>query len=148
RISIGASWDQRTKPPEMTSKAYFWSLIDRYPLLRRALKEEHVLEVQQFAKCQHMTDTFVSEKRYGMVGDAGSIIDAYYSQGVSLGLITSWHITNIMEDDLRHNILDREYIAHVNRATRQDWHMMRNTVVEKYTSAIQDPRFFILSHYL
>jgi 2-polyprenyl-6-methoxyphenol hydroxylase-like FAD-dependent oxidoreductase/peroxiredoxin len=148
RISIGATWDRRKAPPGQTPKEQFWNLINRYPLLRRALKEEHLLEFQMYAKVQYMTDTFVSEKRYGMVGDAASIIDAYYSQGISLGLVTSWHIANIMESDFRQGTLDRDYIAQVNRATRQDWHMMRNMVVEKYTSAIQDPRFFILSHFM
>jgi 2-polyprenyl-6-methoxyphenol hydroxylase-like FAD-dependent oxidoreductase/peroxiredoxin len=148
RVSIGVTWDQAQKPPGKNTKEQFWNIINRYPLLTRVLKEEHVLEFRQYNRVQYMTDTFVSERRYGMVGDAGSIIDAYYSQGVSLSLVTSWHIANIMEGDLRHNTLDREYITRVNRGTRADWHMMRNTIVEKYTSAIQDPRFFILSHLL
>lgn len=148
RVSIGVSWDHKQKPPGRTTKEQFWNVINRYPTLTRALKPEHVLEFRQFAKCQHMTDTFVSEKRYGMVGDAASIIDAYYSQGVSLGFVTSWHIANIIEEEKRSGSLDREYIRHVNRSTIADWHMMRNTIVEKYTSAIKDPRFFILSHLL
>ncbi|WP_394834228.1 redoxin domain-containing protein [Pendulispora rubella] len=148
RISIGATFDQRKPPPGKTAKDQFWNLINRYPLLTRALKEENVLEFRYYKNVQYMTDTFVSHRRYGMVGDAGSIIDAYYSQGVSLSLVTSWHIQNIVQQDLRESSLDRTYIDRVNEATRQDWFMMRSMVKEKYTEAIKDPRFFILSHLL
>ncbi|MFY0527283.1 hypothetical protein ACN28I_30450 [Archangium gephyra] len=44
--------------------------------------------------------------------------------------------------------MDREYLERVNRATRQDWHIMRNMIREKYTAAIADSRFFVLSHML
>jgi len=94
----------------------------------------------------HLTDTFVSAHRYGMAGDAAAIVDAYYSQGISLGLVTSWHIANIVERDLRERRLDTAYIDRVNRATRQDWEMMRNVVREKYSEATEDNRFFLLSH--
>jgi len=148
RISIGVTWDQRRAPPGKTQKDQFWDVINRYPLLTKALKEEHILEFRSYKNVQYMTDTFVSAKRYGMVGDAASIIDAYYSQGVSLALITSWHIANIVQEDMRAGKLDTEYIDQVNRATRQDWHMMRNTVTDKFSPAIADPRFFIMSHFL
>ncbi len=148
RISIGATFDQRLAPPGETPREQFWHLIRRYPVLDHLISEDNLLEFQVFRQVQHWTDTFVSEKRYAMVGDAGSIIDAYYSQGIALALVTSWHIANIMERDLRDETLDRTYIDRVNQATRQDWHMLRNMVREKYTPAINDPRFFLLSHIL
>lgn len=148
RISIGVTFAQNKAPPGKTPKEQFWHLINRYPLLTRALDPERILEFQLYKNVQYMTDTFVSPRRYGMVGDASSIIDAYYSQGISLSLVTSWHIQNIAEMDLRQGMLDHEYIDRVNEATRQDWFMMRSMVKEKYTEAIKDPRFFILSHLL
>ncbi|WP_093777913.1 hypothetical protein [Streptomyces sp. yr375] len=94
------------------------------------------------------TDSFASERRYAMAGDAASIIDAYYSQGIALALVTSWHLANVIQCDVQDNRLDQPYIRRINEATRQDWHMLRNMVREKYTPAIEDPRFFLLSHVL
>ncbi|NNC10177.1 FAD-dependent oxidoreductase, partial [Corallococcus exiguus] len=110
--------------------------------------EETLLEFQSFRNVQHWTDRFVSERRYAMAGDAGSIIDAYYSQGIALALVSSWHIANIVERHVKTRRIDQAYIDRVNEATRQDWHMLRNMVREKYTPAIEDPRFFLLSHIL
>ncbi|MEO5730373.1 MAG: FAD-dependent oxidoreductase, partial [Byssovorax sp.] len=148
RISVGVTFDQRRPPAGKTPKEQFWDVIRRYPILEKVLSEDRMLEFRMFRECQHMTDTFVSARRYAMAGDAASIIDAYYSQGVSLALVTSWHFANIVEKHVREGELDRAYIDHVNRATRQDWHIMRNMVREKYTDAIEDSRFFILSHLL
>ncbi len=148
RISIGISYDHRTQLPGNNYKEKFWNLIRRYPLFDGVLLEENILEFNVFKNCQHMTDTFVSSNRYGMVGDAASVVDAYYSQGMSLAMVTSWHITNIIERDLRENHLDREYIDRVNIHTRMDWHIMRNLIKAKYTRAIRDSRFFLLSHLL
>jgi 2-polyprenyl-6-methoxyphenol hydroxylase-like FAD-dependent oxidoreductase len=148
RISVGATFDQRKPPPGATPKEQFWSLIHRYPVLKDVLSPERLLEFRMFRDVQHMTDTFVSPRRYAMAGDAGSIIDAYYSQGIALGLVSAWHITNIVERDVRGGRLDLPYIERVNRATRQDWHMLRNMIREKYTEAVGDPRFFLLSHML
>nr|ALD83700.1 FAD dependent halogenase [Sorangium cellulosum] len=148
RISVGATYDQRRPPAGAGYREKFWDIIRRYPLFDGMLSDDNMLEFHVFKNCQHITDTFVSEKRYGMIGDAASVIDAYYSQGVSLALVTSWHITNIMERDLRERRLDKEYIARVNRHTRQDWHIMRNMVIEKYTSAMADGRFFVMTHLL
>ena len=148
RISIGVTFDQRKPLPGKSPKDQFWGIIRKHPLFDDMLFEENLLEFKMYKNVQYMTDTFVSENRYGMVGDAASIIDAYYSQGMSLAMTKSWHIANIIEDDVKHNRLDREYIEHVNKYGRQDWHLMRNTVKEKYTSAISDGRFFILSHWL
>ena len=64
--------------------------------------------------------------RYVIVGDASSIIDAYYSQGVSLSMSTSWHGANIAERDLREGVLDTAYIEHVNAAVLADWRIMRS----------------------
>jgi hypothetical protein len=148
RISIGVSYDHRTQLPGNNYKEKFWNLIRRYPLFDGVLLEENILEFNVFKNCQHMTDTFVSPNRYGMVGDAASVIDAYYSQGMSLALVTSWHLTNIIERDLREDVLDQKYIKRVNEHTRMDWHIMRNLIKVKYTSAIRDSRFFLLSHLL
>lgn len=148
RISIGISYDHRTVLPGDNYKEKFWNIIRRYPLFDGMLREENILEFNVFKNCQHMTDTFVSPQRYSMVGDAASVIDAYYSQGMSLALVTSWHITNIIERDLREEVLDEKYIERVNAHTRMDWHIMRNLIKAKYTMAIGDSRFFLLSHLL
>lgn len=148
RISIGATFDQRTPPPGTTPREQFWELIRRYPVLDKVIGEETLLEFRTYRNAQHWTDTFVSERRYAMVGDAGSIIDAYYSQGIALSLVTSWHVANVVQRDLQDGRLDARYIRRVNRATRQDWHMLRNMVREKYTPAVEDSRFFLLSHIL
>lgn len=148
RISIGATFDQRKPPPGSTPREQFWNLIRRYPVLDKVIGEDTLLEFRTFRNAQHWTDTFASERRYAMVGDAASIIDAYYSQGIALALVTSWHLANVIQRDVQDGQLDRPYIARINRATRQDWHMLRNMVREKYTSAIEDPRFFLLSHIL
>lgn len=148
RISIGVTFDQRTPPPGKTLREQFWNLVRRYPMLDGIISEETLLEFNAFRNVQHWTDTFVSDRRYAMVGDAGSIIDAYYSQGIALALVTSWHLANVIQRDLSDRHLDSAYIARINDATRQDWHMLRNMVREKYTSAINDSRFFLLSHIL
>jgi len=147
RISVGATFDRRLNPPG-TPKEQFWHFIRRYPLLERVLKEENMLEFRTFKNPQLLTDTFVHPTRYGMAGDAGAVIDAYYSQGMSLAFVTSWHLANIVERDIAEKHLDLEYIERVNRNTVQDWHLLRNMVRYKYTDAIADPRFFILSHVL
>lgn len=148
RISIGVTWDQRRPPPGSSLREKFWNIMRRHPVLDGLISEETLLEFRSYRDVQHLTDTFVSERRYGMVGDAASIIDAYYSQGISLAMVTSWHIANIVERDVREHRLDRAYIARVNEATVQDWQIMRNMVREKYSPAIADSRFFALSHLL
>lgn len=148
RISVGATFDQRKPPPGDTPEAQMWELFNRHPPLAKVLSKERMLEFRMYRDVQYMTDTFVSPRRYGMVGDAASIVDAYYSQGISLALVSSWHIANLVEQDLRGEGMDREYLERVNRATRQDWHIMRNMIREKYTAAIADSRFFVLSHML
>ncbi|KTT63257.1 FAD-dependent oxidoreductase [Pseudomonas oryzihabitans] len=148
RISIGATFDQRLAPPGSKPREQFWNLIRRYPPLEGVISEDKLLEFQSFRNVQHWTDTFVHPRRYAMVGDSASIIDAYYSQGIALALVTSWHLANVMEKDVRGEGLDQAYIARINEATRQDWHMLRNMVREKYTEAIEDSRFFLLSHIL
>ncbi len=147
RISVGATFDRRLNPPG-TPQEQLWHFIRRYPVLERVLKEENMLEFRTFKNPQLLTDTFVHPTRYGMVGDAGAVIDAYYSQGMSLAFVTSWHFANIIERDIKEQHLDQEYIDRVNRCTVQDWHLLRNMVRYKYTDAIADPRFFILSHVL
>ena len=148
RISVGVTYDQRHPPPGADFRAQFWDVIRRYPLFDRVLAESNLLEFRSYKNVQHLTDTFVSSRRYAMAGDAGSIIDAYYSQGMSLAFVTSWHVANIVQTDLRRGALDTEYIDRVNTATQADWLMLRNMLLEKYTTAIRDGRFFVLSHLL
>ena len=148
RVSIGVTFDQRTPPEGRSYKEQFWNVINRYPLLRDKISKETQLEMRTYKDVQYMTDTFVSPRRYGMVGDAASIIDAYYSQGISLAFASSWHIANIVQEDLQSGQLDTDYIRQVNRATVQDWRMMRNMVRTKFSPAITDSRFFLLSHLL
>ncbi len=146
RISIGATYDQRHSPEGKSFRDKFWNLMRRYPIFDGVLSEENLLEFRSYKNVQHLTDTFVSRRRYAMAGDAASIIDAYYSQGMSLAFVTSWHVANIAEADLRQGVLDGEYIDRVNVSTRADWQMMRNMLTEKYTTAIKDGRFFLLTH--
>jgi 2-polyprenyl-6-methoxyphenol hydroxylase-like FAD-dependent oxidoreductase len=146
RISVGATYDWRAEPPGDGFKEKFWHIIRRYKLFDGMLRDDNMLEFRSYKNCQHATDTFVSEDRYGMAGDAASVIDAYYSQGMSLAFVTSWHIANIVSRDLREHHLDRAYIDRVNRQTQADWLMMRNMLVSKYTRAARDGRFFLLSH--
>jgi 2-polyprenyl-6-methoxyphenol hydroxylase-like FAD-dependent oxidoreductase len=148
RISVGATFDQRMPPPGANPQEQFWELVGRHPMLRAVIGEDTLLEFRMYRNAQHWTDTFASERRYALAGDAASIIDAYYSQGIALALVTGWHLANVIQRDVQDDHLDRAYIARINRATRQDWHMLRNMVREKYTPAIDDPRFFLLSHIL
>ena len=148
RVSVGVTFDHRLTPPGRSYVEQFWDIINRYPLMRDKISPETQLEMRTYKDVQYISDTYVSPQRYGLVGDAASIIDAYYSQGISLALVTSWHIANIVERDLRQNQLDERYIQRVNRATKQDWLMMRNLVRYKYSAAIKDSRYFILSHLL
>ncbi|RDI19322.1 2-polyprenyl-6-methoxyphenol hydroxylase-like FAD-dependent oxidoreductase [Lentzea flaviverrucosa] len=148
RVSVGATFDKRKPPPGANPREQFWNLMKRHPVLDDVVRDHELLEFRTFRNAQHWTDTFASERRYAMVGDAGSIIDAYYSQGIALALVTSWHLANVVQRDVHQGLLDRPYIARINRNTRQDWHMLRNMVREKYTSAVEDPRFFLLSHIL
>lgn len=147
RISVGVSFDQRNPPAEGNLREVFWSIIRRYPLLD-FLVPENLLDFAAYRDVQHICDTYVSAGRYAIVGDAASIVDAYYSQGISLSLAESWHAANIVEEDLRRGTLDTEYIDHVNAAAQADWHMMRGMVKGKYGPALADGRYFVLDHLL
>ncbi|MFJ9634810.1 NAD(P)/FAD-dependent oxidoreductase [Streptomyces sp. NPDC101175] len=146
RISVGVIFDQRTPLSGGTPREQFFGLIDRYPVLRDVLTEERLLEFRMYRNTQYMTDTFVHPHGYGMVGDSSSIIDAYYSQGIGLSCQQLWHLTNVIESDVRGGTLERAYIDRINRNARQDWLMIRNMLREKFTPAIQDPRYFLLTH--
>lgn len=148
RISIGVTYNQKIPPPGESYEEQFWNVIRRYPVFDKMLLKENVLEFRVYKNVQYMTDTFVSPNRYGMVGDASSIIDAYYSQGMSHSFLASWHLANIVEEDLRQKHLNLDYIDRVNESLRQDWRMVRNMVRGKFTPAIADSRFFLLSHLL
>ncbi|WP_329241836.1 tryptophan 7-halogenase [Actinoallomurus sp. NBC_01490] len=147
RISVGVTYHRGRPPEEGNAREVFWKVLRRYPLLDW-LSEDNVLEFSAYRDVQHLTDTFVSPRRYAMVGDASSIIDAFYSQGISLSMTTSWHIANIAEQDVKQDRLDTDYIDHVNRAVTADWRIMRSMVKSKYSPAIADSRFFILDHML
>ena len=125
----------------------FWATLRKYPMLD-FLTPEKLLDFAAYRNVQHITDTYVSERRYAIAGDAASIIDAYYSQGISLALAESWHSANIVERDLRQGVLDTDYIARVNKCALADWQLMRGMVKGKYGPAMADNRFFILDHML
>ena len=110
RISVGVTFNQCQAPPGETPREQFWEIINRHQPLRRVISDEQMLEFRMYRNVQHMTDTFVSAQRYGMVGDAASIVDAYYSQGISLALVSSWHMANLVEQDLRHGGMDAAYL--------------------------------------
>jgi 2-polyprenyl-6-methoxyphenol hydroxylase-like FAD-dependent oxidoreductase len=148
RVSIGVTFSQSAPPDGDTPLKQFQELTNRYPLLSRALLNKPMLEFRMYRNVQYISDTYVSEKRYGIVGDAASIIDAYYSQGISLALSTSWHFANIVCEDLDSGHLDTDYIDRVNESTLEDWRMMRNMIKGKFSSAIADSRYFILTHVL
>lgn len=147
RISVGVTYHRNRPPEDGNAREVFWKVLRRYPLLDW-LKEDDVLEFSAYRDVQHLTNTFISPRRYAMVGDASSIIDAFYSQGISLSMSTSWHVANIAQDDIQRGRLDTEYLDHVNRAVTADWRIMRSMVRSKYGPAIADSRFFILDHLL
>jgi 2-polyprenyl-6-methoxyphenol hydroxylase-like FAD-dependent oxidoreductase len=147
RISVGVSFHRGRAPADGNLRDVFWEIVRRYPLLD-FLAKENLLDFAAYRDVQHITDTYVSPRRYAIVGDAASIIDAYYSQGISLALVTSWHVSNIAERDMRDGVLDNAYIEHVNKATLADWRIMRGMVKGKYGPAMADSRFFILDHLL
>lgn len=148
RISIGVTFDQRKPPPGGSFREQFWNVIRRYPFFDQMLREDNLLEFRSYKNVQHMTDTFVSRDRYGLVGDASTIIDAYYSQGMSHSFVASWHIANIVEKDLREGRMDGAYVDRVNVALREDWRMIRNMVRGKFSGATADGRYFLLTHLL
>jgi hypothetical protein len=147
RISVGVSLHRTRIDVDHNLRKAFWEIIRRYPMLDW-LKPENVLDFSAYRDVQYISDTYVSPERYAIVGDASSIIDAYYSQGISLSLLTSWHAANIAERDLREGVLDTAAIRHVNNAVLADWRIMRSMVKSKYGRAIADSRFFILDHWI
>ena len=147
RVSIGVTYHRGRPPEEGNAREVFWKILRRYPILDW-ITEENMLEFSAYKDVQHCTDTFVSPQRYAMVGDASSIIDAYYSQGISLSMTTSWHVANIAQRDIQEGTLETAYLDHVNRAVTADWRIMRSMVRSKYSTAIGDSRFFILDHLL
>lgn len=148
RLSVGVTFDQKRPPEGDSLEEKFWNVIGRYPLLAGLIAKEEMLEFRAYRNVQHMTDTAISPRRYAMAGDAASIIDAYYSQGMSHAFLTSWHVANVIEEHLRHSRLDRRYLERVNESLREDWRMVRHMVSGKFTSAIADGRYFLLSHLL
>lgn len=147
RISVGVNYHRGRAPELGNAREVFWKVLRRYPVLD-FLTEDNVLEFGAYRDVQYLTDTYVSPRRYALAGDAASIIDGYYSQGISLSLATAWHAANIAQRDIREGNLDRSYIEHVNRATSADWRILRSMVRAKYGPAIADSRFFILDHLL
>src|SRR5439155_26925766 len=67
---------------------------------------------------------------------------------ISLALATSWHVANIIVRDVQTGVVDERYITRVNRAMLADWRIMRSTVKGKYSGAVADGRYFILTHVL
>lgn len=147
RVSVGVSWDRDRVWPDANLRNVFWEATSRYPLLSW-LDEDHLLEMRALRDVQHYTDTFVSARRFAISGDAGTIVDAYYSQGISLSLVTSWHVANLVEDDVRRGRLDLDYLERVNQAALADWRIVASMVRSKYGPALADSRFFTLDHLL
>ncbi|WP_256105985.1 NAD(P)/FAD-dependent oxidoreductase [Streptomyces sp. ODS05-4] len=148
RVSVGVTFDRSQPPRGRTPREQFFSVLAAYPIFDGILSEDNLLEFRTYRDVQYVTDTFVHRDRYAMIGDASSIIDAYYSQGMGQSCQTAWHVANVIQKDLRSRELDTGYIDRINRATFQDWLIIRNTVREKYTGVVADPRFFLLSHML
>lgn len=148
RISVGVTFNQDLPPAGANMKEQFWNVIRRYPVFDGILGEDNMLEFRAYKNVQHMTDTFVSPHRYAITGEASSIIDAYYSQGMSHSFVGSWHTANIVEEDLRDQNLNHQYIDRVNESLVEDYRMIRNQVRGKFTEVIADSRFFLLSHVL
>lgn len=145
RISVGVSLNRRILPPGTQLKEMFWDILRRYPKLD-FLVEEDVLDFSAYKNIQHISTEYVSPRRYILAGDAASIIDAYYSQGMSQAMLTSWHAANIVQRDLTEGRLDEEYMARLNRSMKADWLLIRSIVKHKFSPAISDSRFFILDH--
>ncbi|MEU1280054.1 FAD-dependent oxidoreductase [Streptomyces sp. NPDC005805] len=148
RVSVGVTFDRNRPPEGRTPKDQLFSVLAANPVFDGILSRDNLLEFRTYRDVQYVTDTFVHRDRYAMIGDASSIIDAYYSQGMGQSFQTSWHIANIVQKDVRDGELDTAYLDRVNHATFEDWLIIRNFVREKYTDAIADPRFFALTHML
>jgi len=147
RLSVGVTLD-RSRFDDLTNlREVFWQIVGRYPMLS-FLTPETLLQFHALREVQYLTDTYVSADRYALAGDAASIIDPLYSQGLSLSLSTSWHVANIVQRDLEEAVLDTGYLEQVNAATRADWQLLRSMVRGKYSPAIADSRFFVLDHLL
>ena len=147
RISVGITFDHARFGDPANLREAFWEVIRRYPMLD-FLTPDNLLQFHAYRDVQYLSDTYVSARRYALAGDAASIIDALYSQGLSLALSSSWHVANIVQADLADGELDTDYIDQVNRATLADWRLTRSMARWKYSEAMRDSRFFILDHLL
>ncbi|SIO84429.1 NAD(P)/FAD-dependent oxidoreductase [Nocardiopsis sp. JB363] len=147
RISVGVSLNRRILEPGDQLREVFWRIIRRYPALK-FLGEDNLLDFSAYKNIQHISEVHVSPDRFIVAGDAASIIDAYYSQGMSQAMLTSWHGANIVERDVCDGVLDTDYIDHVNRSMKADWLLIRSMVKHKFSPSIADSRFFILDHLL
>lgn len=147
RVSIGVSWDRDVIWPDGNARDVFWEAISRFPVLSW-VETENLLAFSAYKNVQQYTDTFVSQRRFAVTGDASTMVDAYYSQGISLSLQQSWHVANLVEDDVRDGYLDREYIDRINSAATADWRLVASMVKGKYGPAMADSRFFTLDHFL
>jgi flavin-dependent dehydrogenase len=147
RISVGVTVDRARFDEHRNLRDVFWEIVRRYPLLE-FLKPENLLQFHAYRDVQRLSELTVSPRRYAIAGDSASIIDALYSQGLSLSLSTSWHVGNIVQADLTGAGLDSDYIEHVNRAALADWRLTRSMARWKYSDAMADSRFFILDHLL
>lgn len=147
RISVGVSLDRRILEGHESLREVFWTIIRRYPSLD-FLTEDNLLDFSAYKNIQHISEVYVSPDRFVVAGDAASIIDAYYSQGMSQAMVTSWHGANVVERDLKEGRLDLDYIERINRTMKADWFLIRSIVKHKFSPASQDSRFFILDHLL
>lgn len=147
RLSLGICFDRAARIPGKSFREKFWEVIRRYPIFDGIVSEENMVQFSSYNELAYVTDTCVSGDRYAILGDAASSVDAFYSQGMSINLALSWHAVNIIEDDVRGRGIDAAYVKRINEHSVNDWQMIRSTIVQKYTRAISDSRFFVMSHF-
>src|SRR5262249_21339633 len=106
RLSLGVTYAQHRTPPGRDYRERFWNVVQRYPVLLEALEGAEMLEFQSYKNVQYQTKTNISERRFALCGDAATLIDAYYSQGMANSFTCAWHVGNLIEEDLRRSHLD------------------------------------------
>ncbi|UAL31474.1 tryptophan 7-halogenase [Nocardioides rotundus] len=147
RVSVGVSWNRDRVWSDLTAREVFWEALSRYPVLDW-LSPANELQFSAYKDVQRYTDTFVSERRFAIVGDASTMVDAYYSQGISLSLQLSWHVCNLVAHDLATGQLDETYLRRIDEAAQADWRLVASMVKGKYGPALADSRFFTFDHLL
>lgn len=148
RLSLGVCFEKNAPIAGKTYQEKFWDVIRRYPILKNVATESNLIQFSSYKDMQYVSDTYVHENRYAILGDAAASIDAFYSQGMSISLVLSWHAVNVITRDVRDGVMDSAYVNRINEHAVNEWHMIRATLKRKYSKAIEDSRFFALSHLL